>query len=188
MCMVASVLDSGLLRKYSSGFYSQGRLPTESSEFRWIKERLGAAHTAGPAATGSGSPRGSCSEDCGMRSRVKGSTGETLPAQVLRAGRSCQPSWGAQMGSGQIKQVIPLVQRQMIGCVSTEELWNTAGWNQCTAGTHTNLLLTENNALLFAWKDIDIFCLRGGFSQQFQFCFSCQLHSNQIQNPKADSF
>lgn len=56
MCMLASVLDSTFLRKHSFGFYLQGRLSIESSEFRWIKERLCPPQRAGPVATCSGSP------------------------------------------------------------------------------------------------------------------------------------
>lgn len=122
-----------------------------------------------------------------MRSQGKWKHRRLLPTQVPHVGRSCQPSWGAQMGSDQIKQEIPLVQWQIKGC----EYWAIMEYckmNHCIAGPHINLLLTENNAVLFVWKGIDISCLRGGSSQQFQFCFSCQLHSNQIQNPKADSF
>lgn len=59
------------LRKLSFGFYLQGKLPTEYSEFRWIKERLCSPQRADPMAVCSGSPCGRRSEDCGMRSRVK---------------------------------------------------------------------------------------------------------------------
>lgn len=109
-----------LLRKHSFGFYLQGRLPTEYSEFRWIKESLCPPQRADPLAICSGAPVGGAVRTVGWDPEWNENTADASASPGAACGEEPPAQLGSTDGIGSDKASDSPGSVANEGCVNTD--------------------------------------------------------------------